>query len=141
MIALLHFFGFAWSQILTYLFVIFLLAIIGYYIHKIIISNRISDKKWQQKLNDITGLLNNEQQRQKDFIRHLQIYESSEKMMNYGGWYWDLTTDPDHIIYTKNFANIFDIDVDKSITARDLIAVIHVDDRIKINQALSEAMH
>lgn len=74
------------------------------------------------------------------FIKKLELYEHTEHLAKIGGWWWDLTKNPDEVSYTTNFANIFDVIPHQVVTAHTLMKIVHIDDRDKLNVTLSNCV-
>jgi PAS domain-containing protein len=104
-----------------------------------IIKYKTKDDR-QLEIDSMLERLEFEKIKEIQFLQQLEIYEHTEKSVNMGGWIWDLTTNPDTVRYTKNFANIFDLPEQGSTTAAELMKVVHVDDRMHLNQKFINAM-
>lgn len=70
--------------------------------------------------------------------QRLEVLEAGEKILNSGSWSWDLTTEPDEVTYSNNFARLFDVIPGQMITARALLDVVHIDDRDAVHAKIKE---
>ena len=94
---------------------------------------------WQEKLNRKEVHLANCQDAQDKALFILSIYKHAERVLNTGGWYWTLDKDPDEVVYTDNFASIFDVVQGSIITAKQLIDIIHIDDQQRVKDQIKDA--
>lgn len=73
------------------------------------------------------------------YAGELDLYRMTERILNGGGWSWTMTKDPDEVIYTDGFARIFDVVPGQIITAKALMAIVHTDDKERVNYQLTDA--
>ena len=67
------------------------------------------------------------------------MFEFEEELLHTGVWFWDMTTNPDQVMYSDNFAKIFDIAPGQIVDAKFLMDVVHTDDRERVNTLLKSA--
>ena len=74
--------------------------------------------------------------REQKVDNELRVMQKGEQLLRVGSWKWDLTTKPDVVVFSENFARIFHVEFGKPMTAKQLIEIIHIEDREKVNDIL-----